>query len=52
VFDGDPTCEVLSQFVANELMTLECVEWVDVTVHETDKYGISASTGNFGPSGE
>jgi len=42
VFEGDPTCEVLSQYVADELASLETVHDVDVTAWETDKYGMSA----------
>jgi len=43
VFDGDPTCEVLAQYVADRLIELEPVFVVDVQVNETEKYGISAT---------
>jgi 6-pyruvoyl-tetrahydropterin synthase len=44
VFEGDPTCEVLSQYVANELVDIEPVFNVEVTAWETDKYGMGADS--------
>ena len=44
VFAGDPTCEVLSQWMANRLVnTIGPVLHAEVTVYETDKYGISTA---------
>jgi 6-pyruvoyl-tetrahydropterin synthase len=42
VFEGDPTCEVLSQYVADELVKLDPVYEARVTAYETQKYGIEA----------
>lgn len=43
-FEGDPTCEVLSQWMAKQIYHIdEAVQYVNVTVYETDKYGIQAS---------
>lgn len=42
VFDGDPTCELLSQYVANELSRFDCVIDVEVIAWETEKYGMKA----------
>lgn len=42
--EGDPTCEVLSQRVADELTALDGVGMAVVTVNETDKYGITATS--------
>ena len=42
VFDGDPTCEVISQWAADELGDLEDVIDVNVIAYETDKYGVGA----------
>lgn len=42
VFEGDPTCEVLAEYVVKELMDLDMVADVIVTVNETEKYGITA----------
>mgnify|MGYP006266882685 FL=1 len=44
VFAGDPTCEVLSQWMADRLVNeIKAVTDAEVTVYETDKYGISTS---------
>jgi len=43
VYDGDPTCELLAQDVADKLLELEHVIRANVTVYETDKYGMSAN---------
>lgn len=40
VEDGDPTCERMVEVVGDMLVELDCVEWVDVTCSETDKYSI------------
>lgn len=41
-FDGDPTCEVLSQWMADRIANAnESVLWVSVDVAETDKYSVS-----------
>jgi 6-pyruvoyl-tetrahydropterin synthase len=43
-FDGDPTTELVSQVVAQELVdTFENVERARVQIKETSKYGMSAS---------
>jgi len=43
-FDGDPTTELVSQVVAQELVdTFENVERARVQINETSKYGMSAS---------
>ena len=47
VFDGDPTCEVLSQYVSDELTSLDGVFEADVTAYETDKYGVNANSFSF-----
>ena len=44
VFAGDPTCEVLCQWMADRLVnSIEAVTSAEVTVYETDKYGITGS---------
>lgn len=46
VFEGDPTCEVLAQWMANTMVEeLEPVVNVEITLNETAKYGISAGAG-------
>lgn len=40
VFDSDPTCEMLSEWMAEEILSLPPVSFVDLIVNETDKYGI------------
>lgn len=47
VFDGDPTCEVISQYVADEIVELNGVYYVDVTAYETDKYSVGAYAEDF-----
>jgi 6-pyruvoyl-tetrahydropterin synthase len=43
-FDGDPTCEHLSQRMAEWVHDLApAIRYVAVTVHETGKYGVSAT---------
>ena len=44
VFEGDPTCEVLAQYVADEFAAIEDVFDVEVTAYETDKYGMQANS--------
>ena len=44
VFDSDPTCEILSQWMADRIRSLEPVEKVSCRVNETDKYGITATS--------
>lgn len=44
IFDGDPTCEVLSQWMADRIRELDSVEKVTCRVNETDKYGITATS--------
>ena len=47
-FDGDPTCEVMAQWMADRILESdEAILGVDVTVYETDKYGISADAGEI-----
>jgi len=44
VFEGDPTCEVVSQWAADELVDIDGVSTAIVTAYETDKYGIRANS--------
>jgi len=44
VFEGDPTCEVVAQYVADEIIKLNGVLWSSVKVFETDKYSVAASS--------
>jgi len=44
VFEGDPTCEILAQYVADELVAIEDVFDVEVMAYETDKYGMQANS--------
>lgn len=44
VFDGDPTCEVLSQWMGDRIRELDPVEKVTCRVNETDKYGITSTS--------
>jgi 6-pyruvoyl-tetrahydropterin synthase len=44
LFEGDPTCEVLSQWMADRITSLDPVATAAVKVNETDKYGISTSS--------
>lgn len=41
-FPGDPTCEAVSEHMAVALLKLDPVQAVDLTLHETRKYSISA----------
>lgn len=44
-FDGDPTCEMLSQWMADRLVDeIERVREAHVTVHETSKYSMKAQS--------
>lgn len=40
LFWGDPTCEVMSQWMADRIRDVDGVEDVRLVVNETDKYGI------------
>lgn len=40
-FEGDPTCEVLVQWMADRIADLDPVVWTKVELYETDKYGIA-----------
>jgi len=41
IFKGDPTCEILAQWMAERLINqVPAIIYADVTVKETDKYGI------------
>jgi len=41
-FDGDPTCELVAQVLADDLVdNLDCILEATVTVHETEKYGMT-----------
>jgi len=51
IFDSDPTCEVLSQWMADRIRALDPVTGVEITVYETDKYGISTISGSPGFQG-
>lgn len=44
VFSGDPTCEVLSQWMADRIQDIDGVVDVSITVHETAKYGIETQS--------
>ena len=46
VFEGDPTCEVVSQWAADELVEIDAIDSARVTAFETDKYGIKATSYN------
>jgi 6-pyruvoyl-tetrahydropterin synthase len=46
VFASDPTCELLSQWMADRIEDLDPVISVDLMVYETDKYGIRAVSDN------
>lgn len=42
-FEGDPTCEVMSEWMARQISHLsDAILYVDLVVYETDKYGVSA----------
>jgi len=45
VFTGDPTCEVLAQWMADRIRNIPAVTQVEITVNETSKYGIETSSG-------
>lgn len=42
-FEGDPTCEVMAKWMAEELVNLDAVHYVEVEVSETDKYSVETS---------
>lgn len=44
LFHGDPTCEVMAQWMADRIQNVDAVVDVDITVYETDKYGIETSS--------
>jgi len=44
LFHGDPTCEVMAQWMADRIQNIDAVVDVDMVVHETDKYGIETSS--------
>ncbi len=44
LFRGDPTCEVIAQWMADRIQSVDNVVDVKMTVHETDKYGIETSS--------
>lgn len=44
-FEEDPTCEAVAEWMANKIIDeLDAVFEVELTVHETDKYGIGYAT--------
>lgn len=46
IFEGDPTCEVLAHWMARQIYEAsDAVQHVDITVHETSKYGLGAEYG-------
>ena len=47
VFEGDPTCEVIAQYIAEELIGLNGVFYADVIAYETDKYSVAASAEDY-----
>lgn len=52
VMDGDPTCEVLAQWMASRLVReVDAVLCAEVTLKETEKYGMTAkaSAGDYVP---
>jgi 6-pyruvoyl-tetrahydropterin synthase len=42
-FGSDPTCEVVAEWMAEKICELDPVLSVEVTLHETEKYGIGYS---------
>lgn len=47
-FEGDPTCENISRWMARRLWHLDdTVEFVHVSVAETDKYSVSTNYGEY-----
>ena len=47
VFEGDPTCEVIAQYIAEELIGLNSIFYADVIAYETDKYSVAASAEDY-----
>ena len=46
-FDGDPTCELISEWMAERFVDeIPSVLDAEVTIYETDKYGMTAKTGD------
>jgi len=45
-FDGDPTTELISQWMADRLVSLDVVTAAEVTLYETDKYGMTTTAGD------
>jgi 6-pyruvoyl-tetrahydropterin synthase len=47
-FENDPTCENISQWMARKLYHIDdAVEYVTLTVAETDKYDVSTDYGEY-----
>jgi 6-pyruvoyl-tetrahydropterin synthase len=47
-FESDPTCENISQWMARKLYHIDdAVEYVTLTVAETDKYDVSTDYGEY-----
>lgn len=47
-FEGDPTCEVLSRWMAEKLYDIsDCIDSTSVILHETDKYSVEAGFGEY-----
>jgi len=44
LFHGDPTCEVMAQWMADRIQNIDAVVDVEIIVYETDKYGIETSS--------
>lgn len=44
MFQGDPTCEVIAQWMADRIQRVDNVVGVDMVVHETDKYGVGTAS--------
>lgn len=46
-FDGDPTCELISEWMAERFVDeIPSVLDAEVTIYETDKYGMTAKAGD------
>lgn len=41
VFDGDPTCEAMVEWMAEDIVALDHVLYVRLECHETDKYSVA-----------
>lgn len=42
-FDGDPTCEAIVEWVAEEIYDNPAVRSVELTLHETESYSVTTS---------